>query len=213
MPEQLLQAYAVGVFPMAESRDDPRMFFVDPKYRGVIPLEDFHIPRRLRKTIRKRPFEIRCDTDFVGTLDACAEETSVRPETWINPEIRALYLALYERGHAHSIECWRGDELVGGLYGVVLGGAFFGESMFSRATDASKIALCHLAARLYAGGFKLLDSQFITDHLKQFGAIEIPRAMYRDLLDRAIATPVTFYREGDDWSLVEDFLQSRAQTS
>jgi len=212
-PELLLQAYAIGVFPMAEGRDDPRLFFVDPDRRGVIPIEGFHIPRKLRRTIRKRPFQVRCNGDFQGTLDGCAAETKKRPDTWINQEIFRLYMALHERGHAHSIECWQDGELVGGLYGVVLGGAFFGESMFSRATDASKIALVHLVARLRAGGFTLLDSQFVTDHLRQFGAHEIPREEYRNALALAIATPAQFDSSDDDWSAVEGLLQASTQTS
>lgn len=205
-PELLLQAYAIGVFPMAESRDDPRLFFVDPDKRGVLPLNEFHISRSLRKTVRKRHFEVRYDTDFAGVIQACAEKTGDRPDTWINPEIEALYMALYERGHCHSVECWRDGRLVGGLYGVVLGGAFFGESMFSRETDASKVALVHLVARMRAGGFTLLDTQFITDHLVQFGAQEIPRDDYRALLSQAISTPARFDCEGDDWGFVEALL-------
>ncbi|NQW10229.1 MAG: leucyl/phenylalanyl-tRNA--protein transferase [Alphaproteobacteria bacterium] len=212
-PELLLQAYAIGVFPMAEGRDDPRLFFVDPDKRGVIPLDRFHVPRRLRKTVRQRPFEVVCDRDFEATLDGCAASTKRRPDTWINPEIRRLYLALHARGHAHSVECWRDGALVGGLYGVKLGGAFFGESMFSRATDASKVALVHLVARLRAGGFILLDSQFITDHLQRFGAEEIPREIYRGLLERAIATPAQFDPAAGDWSSVVALLQDSTQTS
>lgn len=212
-PELLLQAYAIGVFPMAEGRDDPRLFFVDPDKRGIIPIQGFHIPRKLRKTVRRHPYTIRCDTDFQAVLEGCAAETARRPDTWINEEIHQLYLALHERGHAHSIECWRGDALVGGLYGVRLGGAFFGESMFSRAVDASKIALVHLVARLRAGGFTLLDSQFVTDHLRQFGAHEVPREEYRDMLARAIATPAQFYDGDDDSEAVSALLQACTQMS
>ena len=213
LPETLLQAYSIGVFPMSESRDDPRLFFVDPDQRGIIPLNDFHIPRRLRRTVRQRRFDVRCDTAFEAVLDGCAEATDTRPDTWINSEIRSLYLALYERGHGHSVECWQEDELVGGLYGVTLGGAFFGESMFSRARDASKIALVHLVARLRAGGFSLLDSQFITDHLSIFGATEISRDDYQKWLSEAIARPANFHCEGGDWPWVEELLQSMTQTS
>jgi leucyl/phenylalanyl-tRNA--protein transferase len=213
-PEILLQAYAIGVFPMAESRNDPRLFFVDPDKRGVIPLDDtFHISRSLRKTVRKRVFEVRCDSDFTAVLDGCGEPTSDRPDTWINPEIRRLYLALYERGHCHSIETWRDGKLVGGLYGVALGGAFFGESMFSRVTDASKVALVHLVARLRAGGFTLLDSQFLTDHLTRFGAYEIPRDLYHERLAEALSTPARFYPDLDDSGAVSTLLQSSNQTS
>ncbi len=212
-PELLLQAYAVGVFPMAEGRHDPRLFFVDPDKRGIIDLDRFHIPRSLRKTVRRRPFEVVCNRAFIDTIDGCAAATQKRPDTWINPEIRRLYIALHERGHAHSVECWCDGELVGGLYGVTLGGAFFGESMFSRATDASKVALVHLVARMRARGFTLLDTQFITDHLKQFGAEEIPRDDYRDLLAQAIATPAQFVPSADDWPWICELLQADTQTS
>lgn len=212
-PELLLQAYAVGVFPMAEGRNDPRLFFVDPDNRGILPLDGFHISRSLRKTVRRRRFEVVWDRDFKGTIDGCAEATSRRPDTWINPEIRRLYLALYARGHAHSVESWQDGRLVGGLYGVRLGGAFFGESMFSRATDASKVALVHLVAKLKASGFTLLDTQFITGHLTRFGAMEIPRDDYRQRLATAIATPVQFDPAADDWPSVEALLQEATHTS
>ena len=212
-PELLLQAYAIGVFPMAEGRDDPRLFFVDPERRGVMPLDGFHISRSLRKTVRRRVFQVRCNADFRGVLDRCGESTTVRPDTWINAEIHRLCLELHDRGHSHSIECWQDGQLVGGLYGIALGGAFFGESMFSRARDASKVALVHLVARLRAGGFTLLDSQFLTEHLARFGAVEIPRAVYRERLAAAIATPATLYLGDDDWPSVEALLQSTTQTS
>lgn len=212
-PELLLQAYAVGVFPMAEGRDDPRLFFVDPDKRGILPLDGFHIPRSLRKTVRRRTFEVVWDRDFEAVLDGCAEATERRPDTWINPEIRRLYLALHARGHAHSVECRLDGRLVGGLYGVRLGGAFFGESMFSRATDASKVALVHLVAKLKAGSFILLDTQFITEHLARFGAVEIPREDYRRMLNDAIAEPVQFDVSADDWPSVEALLQDVTQTS
>ena len=212
-PELLLQAYAVGVFPMAEGRNDPRLFFVDPDNRGVLPMDRFHVSRSLRKTVRQRRFEVVCNRGFVDTIDGCAAATAKRPDTWINPEIRRLYIALHERGHAHSVECWKDGALVGGLYGVTLGGAFFGESMFSRATDASKVALVHLVARMRAAGFTLLDTQFITDHLKQFGAQEISRDDYREQLARAIATPAQFDPSADDWSSVCELLQAATQTS
>jgi leucyl/phenylalanyl-tRNA--protein transferase len=191
-PELLLKAYSVGLFPMAESADDPALFWVDPERRGIMPLEGFHVPRSLRKTLRKRPFDVACDTDFVGVVRACAEPTATRPSTWINEEIVRLYGALHRMGHAHSVECRRDGVLVGGLYGVALGGAFFGESMFSRATDASKVALVHLVARLRRGGFLLLDAQFITAHLARFGAVEVPRAKYRRLLATALAQQARF---------------------
>jgi len=171
---------------MAESADDETLFWVDPKQRGILPLDAVHIPRRLARTIRQGRFEIRCDSDFTGTMRACAEANTARPSTWISGKIITLYSALFQRGLAHSVEAWQGGALAGGLYGVSLGGAFFGESMFSRATDASKVALVHLAAILLRGGYTLLDTQFLTDHLSQFGAIEIPRALYRQRLAAAL---------------------------
>ena len=216
-PELLLQAYAVGVFPMAETRADSRLFFVDPDHRGILPLDDFHIPRRLARTLRQGRFTIRYNHDFASVLQLCAEAAPDRPNTWINLEIERLYNVLHERGQCHSVECWQEGKLVGGLYGVALGGAFFGESMFSRARDASKIALCHLVARLRAGGFVLLDTQFITDHLAQFGTIEVARPVYKQQLQAAISTAATFfpenYPEDGDWALVSGFLQSTSQTS
>ncbi|MEQ8335392.1 leucyl/phenylalanyl-tRNA--protein transferase [Nisaea sp.] len=212
-PELLLQAYAIGVFPMAEGRNDNRTFFVDPENRGVLPLDGFHISRSLRKETKRRRFEIRCDTDFRGVLEGCAESRAERPDTWINEEIFKLYMSLHEMGYGHSVECWQDGRLVGGLYGVALGAAFFGESMFSRRPNASKVALVHLVARLKASGFTLLDSQFITDHLVQFGAIEIPRQDYRDKLAEALRIPAEFYSAPDDWPFVEALLQSSSQTS
>ena len=191
-PELLLRAYAIGIFPMSEGADDPDLFWVDPERRGILPLEAFHVPRRLKKTIRRGTFEIRSDTDFEAVMRGCAEEHPGRPSTWINVSILRLYRALHERGHAHSVEAWHDGVLVGGLYGVSLGAAFFGESMFSRVPDASKVALVHLVARLVAGGFKLLDTQFVTAHLAQFGAIEIPRAAYRRRLATALRTEASY---------------------
>jgi leucyl/phenylalanyl-tRNA--protein transferase len=210
-PDLLVRAYATGIFPMADSAQDAEIFWVDPDRRGIIPLDALHIPRRLIRTLRSTPFEVRCDTAFAEVIRGCAEPAADRPKTWINEEIAALYTALYERGQAHSVETWYGDQLVGGLYGVSLRGAFFGESMFSRATDASKIALVHLVARLIRGGYILLDTQFVTDHLERFGAIEIPRAEYRRRLARALEIPARFQRdfEGDVVSVV----QSSTQTS
>ncbi len=186
-PEELLACYARGVFPMAEARDDPRVFLVEPDQRGVVPLDRFHIPTRLRRTVRGEPFQVRVDTAFAAVLDACAASTPGREDTWINDPIRRLYLELHALGHAHSIECWQDEVLVGGLYGVTLGGAFFGESMFSRARDASKVALVHLMARLRKGGWGLLDAQFLTEHLSQFGAVETPQAAYLRLLKPALS--------------------------
>jgi len=171
---------------MGEARDDPRVFLVEPDQRGVIPLDAFHIPTRLRRTVRAEPFAIRADTAFSAVLDACAASTPGREDTWINDPIRRLYLDLHARGFAHSLECWRDERLVGGLYGVTLGGAFFGESMFSRATDASKVALVHLVAHLKRGGWTLLDTQFLTDHLTQFGAVETPQPAYLRRLKTAL---------------------------
>jgi leucyl/phenylalanyl-tRNA--protein transferase len=188
--EALLRCYARGVFPMGEARDDPRVFLVEPDQRGILPLEHFHIPARLRRTVRQEPFTVRVDTAFAEVLDACAAPAPGREDSWINAPIRRLYLELHGGGHAHSIECWRDETLVGGLYGVTLGGAFFGESMFSRATDASKVALVHLVARLRQGGWTLLDAQFLTDHLGQFGAVGTPQAAYLRMLSPALrATP------------------------
>lgn len=170
---------------MGETRDDPRVFLVEPEQRGVIPLDRFHIPTRLKRTVRTDAFEVRIDTAFAAVLDACAASGPGREDSWINAPIRRLYVELNARGHAHSIECWRDERLVGGLYGVTLGGAFFGESMFSRERDASKVALVHLVARLKRGGWRLLDTQFLTGHLSQFGAVETPQATYLKLLRAA----------------------------
>jgi leucyl/phenylalanyl-tRNA--protein transferase len=190
--EDLIACYRRGIFPMADARDDERIFLVDPEQRGVLPLKAFHLPRRLARTVRADPYQVRVDTAFDAVVEACAE---ARPETWINQPIQAMYGDLYRRGQAHSIECWQDGELVGGLYGVALAGAFFGESMFSAARDASKVALVHLVARLLVGRFKLLDAQFITEHLTQFGAREIARAQYRLRLKDALAVAdADFYR-------------------
>ncbi len=188
-PELLLRAYSIGLFPMADSADDPELFWVEPDMRGVIPLEDFHVSRSLAKTMRQNPFDIRFDTAFDAVVAACAEAAPDRPSTWINAKIKSLYGTLHRMGHAHSVEAWDGGELVGGLYGVSLGAAFFGESMFSRRTNASKICLVHLVERLKARGFRLLDTQFTTEHLKTFGAIDVPKIEYEDMLANALASP------------------------
>ncbi|MFC3127062.1 leucyl/phenylalanyl-tRNA--protein transferase [Pseudoroseomonas globiformis] len=185
-PELLLRAYRAGLFPMAESREAGRLYWLDPERRGVIPLEGFHLPRRLRRTVLSGRFTVTADTDFAAVIAGCAEPAPGREDSWINPEIEWLFTALHRMGHAHSIEVREGDALLGGLYGVALGAAFFGESMFSRARDVSKVALVHLVARLRAGGFTLLDTQFITEHLTQFGTVEIPRAEYKMRLERAV---------------------------
>ncbi|MGK7755616.1 MULTISPECIES: leucyl/phenylalanyl-tRNA--protein transferase [unclassified Roseovarius] len=181
-PDLLLQAYAAGIFPMAESRNDPELFWVDPRLRGVLPLEGFHVSRSLARRLRRAEYTATLNADFAGTVDGCAD----RAETWINGQIRSLYMELHARGHAHSLEIWQDDVLAGGVYGVTLGGAFFGESMFSRRTDASKLALAHLTGHLRRCGFVLFDTQFQTDHLASLGAEEIPRAVYRDLLRAAL---------------------------
>ena len=191
-PAILLQAYAGGIFPMAESADDPELFWVDPTRRGIIPLDAFHVPRRLKRVVRRGRFAVRCDTAFAAVMRGCAAASETRPSTWINDEIIRLYGALFEAGAAHSVECWRDGALVGGLYGVSLGAAFFGESMFSCASDASKVALVHLVARLRLGGYRLLDTQFVTPHLAQFGAVEITRARYRRLLAEALRYRAAF---------------------
>lgn len=185
-PEVLLRAYACGIFPMAESADDPTLFWVEPEQRGVIPLDGFHISSRLARTVRSDRFTVTVNRAFPEVIDGCAAPRMGRENTWINRRIRNLYTALHRLGHCHSVEAWEGDQLAGGLYGVSLGGAFFGESMFHRARDASKVALVHLVARLIAGGFVLLDTQFVTEHLRSFGAIEVPRRRYRTELDVAL---------------------------
>ena len=193
----LLNCYRRGVFPMADSREDMRLFLMDPDLRGVLPLDRFHVPKRLRKTVRQDPFRVTVDTAFNRVIEACAEPHPTRPATWINDPILNLYGALHRQGYAHSVECWTEDgDLVGGLYGVALGGAFFGESMFSRATDASKIALVHLVARLKLGGFELLDAQFHNPHLEQFGLEEISRDEFRAKLWRALRVNADFYSAG-----------------
>ncbi|MCF1466843.1 leucyl/phenylalanyl-tRNA--protein transferase [Agrobacterium vitis] len=185
-PDILLRAYSIGLFPMAESSDDPELFWVEPDLRGIIPLDSFHYSKSLAKIIRQKPFDIRFDTAFAAVLDKCAEPAPDRPSTWINQTIRDLYTALFQMGHAHSVEAFEGDELVGGLYGVSLGAAFFGESMFSRRSNASKICLVHLVERLRAQGFVLLDTQFTTEHLKTFGAIDVPKDEYAKMLEEAV---------------------------
>ncbi|MFN9016115.1 MAG: leucyl/phenylalanyl-tRNA--protein transferase [Hyphomonadaceae bacterium] len=191
-PDELLACYARGTFPMADGRDDPRLFLVDPDQRGILPLDQVHIPRRLKRTVRTTPFVVTFNQAFRDVVELCAAPIGERTETWINQPILELYDGLHRRGHGFSVETWHEDQLVGGLYGVRLGAAFFGESMFSRARDASKIALVPLVAHLIAGGFRLLDTQFITDHLTQFGTIEVNRKTYHLLLTEAITCPSTF---------------------
>jgi leucyl/phenylalanyl-tRNA--protein transferase len=194
--ETLIRAYSIGIFPMAEDADDPELFWVEPEKRGILPLDRFHLSRRLARTVRTDRFAVTCDTDFDAVIAGCAGPAPGRHGTWINAEIRRLYGELYARGVVHTVECRLDGELVGGLYGVALGGAFFGESMFSRATDASKVALVHLTARLRAGGHTLLDTQFLTAHLGRFGAVEIPRRLYRARLAEALTVAADFHRLG-----------------
>jgi leucyl/phenylalanyl-tRNA--protein transferase len=185
-PEVLLRAYACGIFPMSESIDDPTLFWVEPELRGIIPLKGFRIASRLARTVRSDAFTVTVNRDFKAVIDGCAAPQPDRDDTWINRRIRDLYIGLHEIGHCHSVEVWQDGDLAGGLYGVSLGRAFFGESMFHRARDASKVALVHLVARLIAGGYVLLDTQFVTEHLRSFGAVEVPRQRYRAMLDAAL---------------------------
>jgi leucyl/phenylalanyl-tRNA---protein transferase len=186
-PQVLLKAYSCGIFPMAESADDPALYWIEPQKRGILPLDSVHVPKRLARTIRQDEFEVRVDSTFEGVIEGCAASRPGRRSTWINPRIRYLYRELFRLGHCHTIETWRDGKLAGGLYGVQLGGAFFGESMFSSERDASKVALIHLVARLKRGGFSLLDTQFVTEHLRQFGTIEVGRDAFHRLLERALA--------------------------
>lgn len=192
-PDLILRAYRAGIFPMSESAEDPDIFWVSPQQRGIIPLDGFRISRSLRKTLKHHPFTIHVDHDFPATIAGCATSGTDRESTWINATITGLYGELFAQGHCHTVEVYDGDALVGGLYGLAIGGAFFGESMFHRVTDASKIALAHLVERLKAGGFTLLDTQFITPHLASLGAVEIPRAKYEALLNKALLQPGDFF--------------------
>ncbi|MEM6759096.1 MAG: leucyl/phenylalanyl-tRNA--protein transferase [Pseudomonadota bacterium] len=205
-PDLLLRGYATGIFPMAEARDDPEVFWVDPQRRGVLPLNGFHMSRSLARAMRRSPWQVRVDSDFAGVLDGCADRT----DTWINDEIRRLYLALHLRGQAHSIEIWDRARLVGGVYGVALGAAFFGESMFSRATNASKMALAVAVDHLRAGGFVLFDTQFLTPHLASLGAVEISRANYRARLSEALEISGKFHPAPPT---LQDVVQRMTQTS
>ena len=215
-PQIVLDAYSKGLFPMAENRRDKQLFWIDPEVRGILPLDKFHIPRSLKKKIRNNPFEVRFDHNFAAVIRACAQQKPKRRETWINDEIIELYTKLFCMRHAHSVECWQEEKLVGGLYGISIGGAFFGESMFSSERDSSKIALVHLVARLNLAGFTLLDTQFITDHLKQFGAIEISRVEYHKILNVALNLNVGFHLEVSldaEEGVLRRILQSKTQTS
>lgn len=230
-PEDLIAAYRGGIFPMAESADDSHVFWVDPEMRGIIPLDAFHIPASLKKVLKKRPYRVTINHAFDDVIASCAAATPVRSETWINPMIAGWFKELHRMGHAHSVECWDKDgHLAGGLYGLAIDGAFFGESMFSRMADASKVALVHLVARLCARHFKLLDCQFVNEHLKQFGCVEIPRDAYHSLLSAALSSPSTdsFVNKSEsdsaggvsdvvsaesDWASLAGFLQSSTVTS
>jgi leucyl/phenylalanyl-tRNA--protein transferase len=191
-PQVLLKAYACGIFPMAESADDPALYWIEPQQRGILPLDGVHVPRRLARSIRQGTFEVRVDSDFDGVISGCAASRPGRRTTWINPKIRSLYRDLFNSGYCHTVEAWCNGRLVGGLYGVALNGAFFGESMFSLERDASKVVLVYLCARLIHGGFGLLDTQFVTDHLRQFGTVEIDRAQFHALLEKALARQANF---------------------
>ncbi len=206
-PDLLLHGYSIGIFPMAEHRNDPDIFWVDPRRRGVMPLDGFYLSRSLKKSVRNAPYSVAINADFDGTVDGCAD----RSETWINDEIRALYSMLHSNGHAHSLELWEGDVLVGGVYGVTLGSAFFGESMFSRRRDASKIALVYLVDRLNQAGFTLFDTQFITPHLASLGAVEISRADYHVRLSEALDKTANFLTP--QIPSPQDVIQRSTQTS
>ncbi len=212
-PSVLLKAYACGIFPMAESAGDNALYWIDPEERGVLPLDKFHVPKRLARTVASERFEIRIDTAFTAVVAACAAPGKGRSNTWINGRISRLYTALFELGHCHSVEVWRENRLVGGLYGVRLAGAFFGESMFSTERDASKVALVHLVARLKAGKFALLDTQFVTDHLSQFGVTEISREAYHEKLEAALRLQGDFFRLGVAGFSGAAALQVLSQTS
>ena len=214
-PQVLLKAYTCGIFPMAESAEDPALYWIEPQHRGILPLNGVHIPRRLARSLRTSPFSVKVDTDIEAVIDGCAASHPGRRSTWINERIRILYGQLFELGHCHTVEVWDGEKLVGGLYGVALNGAFFGESMFSRTRDASKIALVYLAARLAQGGFSLLDTQFVTDHLRQFGTVEVNRDEFHSLLEQALKVDADFHAlpkdaSADDVLAVLESVYSRA---
>jgi leucyl/phenylalanyl-tRNA--protein transferase len=212
-PELMLRAYRSGLFPMAETRRGDRLYWLDPEQRGILPLDVFHLPKRLLRTALSTTFTVQADQDFPAVIAACAKPAEGREDTWINRDIERLFTALHLQGHAHSVEAWQDGQLVGGLYGVVLGGAFFGESMFSHARDASKVALVHLVARLRLGGFRLLDTQFVTTHLSQFGATEVPRAQYKALLEKAAGVPARWIAAPDPDVLRQEIRAIAGRTS
>jgi leucyl/phenylalanyl-tRNA--protein transferase len=199
-PQVLLKAYACGIFPMAESSDDPTLYWIEPERRGILALDHVHVPKRLARTIKNEKFEVRVDSAYEGVIEGCASSRAGRRTTWINKRIRELYAELFDMGFCHTVEAWLNGRLAGGLYGVALGSAFFGESMFSYETDASKVALVYLVARLRHGGFSLLDTQFVTDHLRQFGAQEISRAAFHRRLEQALQGRGEFARLPEDMS-------------
>ncbi len=212
-PETIIKAYSLGVFPMAESRDDKSIHFYEPQLRGVLPIEPPHIPRRLLRLVRQTSWHVTINHDFRAVIEGCAEPTDTRADSWINTEIIRLYLALHKMGFAHSFEVWEDDTLIGGLYGIHLGSAFFGESMFSRRSNASKIALSHLMARLYFGKFKLLDAQFANDHLRQFGLLEISKEDFQTHLQAALAQPAELPFNIDDKVIFDHLAQAKTLTS
>lgn len=212
-PDVVLRAYQMGLFPMAQTRDDPQFYWVQPTWRGILPIEQFHVPRSLKKTWYRGGFDIRINTDFRSVIRGCAAVNERRQDSWINSSILEVFTELHELGYAHSVECWHGDDLVGGLYGLSIGGAFFGESMFSRAADASKLCLLDLVLRLKYSGYTLLDTQFVNEHIKRFGAVEIPQAIHQRLLERAIETPANFHYGALPPAFVDGFLQAKSQTS
>lgn len=212
-PQVLLKAYACGIFPMAESAEDNALYWIEPERRGILPLDHVHVPRRLARTIRRGGFEVKIDNDFEGVIEGCAAPRSGRRSTWINGRIRNLYRELFALGHCHTVEVWKDGKLAGGLYGVHLGRAFFGESMFSRVTDASKVALVHLVARLRLCGFVLLDTQFLTSHLARFGAVEIPKAEYKRRLADALEVPARWHAEMPAEVVAEEIATMRASAA
>lgn len=211
-PDLLLRAYMFGAFPMAQSRHDPTLYWLSPERRGILPLDHFHVPRKLARLVRREHFAVRVDSAFAATIAGCAAPGPKRRDTWLNDRLIALYGDLHRLGYAHSVECWREEQLVGGIYGVSLGAAFFGESMFSAETNASKVALVHLVARLRAGGYSLFDTQFVTAHLARFGAIEISRAEYQRRLGQALARTADFHSLAENAS-GETVVQWSTQTS